>query len=82
MTSEKVSKQLTAAAFAALKASHRDSVTRLLFSRRRFSHASETTFGRALSGCPTSPEFFRLLNLSYITNFIYVNHSNDLVIQN
>jgi hypothetical protein len=50
MTSEQVSKQLTAAAFAALKASHRDSATSLTFGRRRFSHASETTLGRALSG--------------------------------
>lgn len=50
MSSEQVSKQLTATAFAGLKASHRDSVTSLTFGRRRFSHASETTFGRALSG--------------------------------
>lgn len=50
MSSEQVSKQLTATAFAALKTSHRDSVTSLTFGRRRFSHASETTFGRALSG--------------------------------
>jgi hypothetical protein len=50
MTSEQVSKQLTTAAFAALKSSHRDSATSLTFGRRRFSHASETTLGRALSG--------------------------------